>query len=168
MGYTTDFNGSFKLDRPLDPTRASYIRKFLEMRHMQRDVHVLRQLIEEGVATPNDEPFENEYGIEGAYYVGSVNSDERSAGGTIVDYNRAPVGVPGLWCEWYLTDDNLHIEWSGGEKFYNYDIWLSWLVVHFFKPWGYTLNGQVVWQGEDPYDRGELTAVDNVISSRRF
>ena len=41
------------------------------------------------------------------------------------------------------------------------------LIEHFFKRWGYTLNGEVEWEGEDSEDRGMIRVVDNVVSIGR-
>jgi hypothetical protein len=36
----------------------------------------------------------------------------------------------------------------------------------YLKPWGYTLDGSVSWQGEDNNDIGVIAVKDNVISTR--
>mgnify|MGYP000691612867 CR=1 FL=1 len=36
MGYTTDFEGTFALDRPLSPEHAAYLRAFSHTRRMAR------------------------------------------------------------------------------------------------------------------------------------
>jgi hypothetical protein len=38
MGYTTDFSGEFKLDKPLTDEQAIYVNKFADTRRMKRDV----------------------------------------------------------------------------------------------------------------------------------
>ena len=40
------------------------------------------------------------------------------------------------------------------------------LIEKFLKPWGYTLNGQVEWSGEESGDLGLLVVKDNVVSTR--
>ena len=50
MGYTTDFSGSFQLNKPLQPKIMQYLQKLAETRRMARKV---------------DEAF----GIEGEFYV---------------------------------------------------------------------------------------------------
>lgn len=72
-------------------------------------------------------------------------------------------GFPGFWCQWIPTTDRKGIEWDGNEKFYNYIEWLKLIIDRFLKPNGYTLNGTVIWQGEDSEDIGKITVVDNVI-----
>lgn len=58
------------------------------------------------------------------------------------------------------------VEWDGGEKFYDYVDWLWYIIEHFLKPWGYTVNGEVRWCGEDDEDRGTIVVVDNEVSTR--
>jgi hypothetical protein len=38
------------------------------------------------------------------------------------------------------------------------------MVDNFFKPWGYSLSGEVEWQGEDNNDFGKIMVEDNVIT----
>jgi hypothetical protein len=69
--------------------------------------------------------------------------------------------VPGIWCQWVATPDNDGIEWDGIEKFYNYVEWLAYVVKKFLNPWGYQLDGEVVWIGEslDPLDVGKINCM---------
>ena len=190
MGYTTDFDGRFNLDRKLTPEHAEYLRKFSRTRRMRRDE----------VITPNrDDPVREAVGLpvgpEGAYFVGALGwagqEDESirnirlelEKGGMrfvetynsayallgIIDYNLPPEGQPGLWCQWVPTEDLMGIEWDEGEKFYDYVAWLEYIVKHFLKPWGYVLNGEVDWGGEGcrygEEDRGTIYCVDNCIAT---
>jgi hypothetical protein len=74
---------------------------------------------------------------------------------------------PGYWCQWQPSKDGTEIEWDGGEKFYNYEEWLEYLIQHFLEPWGYVLNGTVKWSGEDAEDIGSITVTDNVVRARK-
>lgn len=64
---------------------------------------------------------------------------------------------------WWTTADGRGIEWNGREKFYHYEAWLFYLIRHFLKPWGYLLNGQVRWRGQDPADKGTIHVAHNWI-----
>ena len=75
---------------------------------------------------------------------------------------------PSLWCQWIPTEDNMGIEWDGGEKFYCYDEWLTYIIDNFLKPWGITLSGEVEYQGEDNDDRGKIIVVDNVVTVENY
>jgi hypothetical protein len=156
MGYTTDFTGRFDLDKPLELKHIQYLDQFASTRRMQRRSHIAEKYtdpLRHAVGLP--------IGEEGEYYVGaerySCDSDQ-----SVIDHNKPPVNQPGLWCNWVPTEDGLHIEWNGGEKFYHYIEWLKYLIEHFLKPWGYSLSGTVKYQGEDPDDKGVLIFADNI------
>jgi hypothetical protein len=162
MGYTTDFTGAFTLDKPLEPRHATYLTKFSETRRMYRKASVANEPdpIREAVGLP--------VGDCGSYYVGSpAEFGQDYNNPTVSDSNRPPAGQPGLWCDWAPTKDGTGIEWNGGEKFYHYVNWLAYLIDHFLKPWGYTLNGTVEWQGEDREDIGTITVENNVVTERK-
>lgn len=169
MGYTTDFSGEFEVTPPLSPEHAEYLAAFAGTRRMKRNAVETAKLLDTrraAVGLP--------VGPEGAYFVGSMDppADASSpwdaiAGQAhtpdIVDYNVPPSGQPGLWCQWTPGEDGMVIEWDGGEKFYNYVEWLEYLLKHFLKPWGYKLNGEVRWQGEDSEDMGMIRVTDNKV-----
>lgn len=184
MGYTTDFEGRFTLDRPLSPEHRVYLVAFSETRRMKRDPEkaaLLPDPIRDAVGLP--------VGDEGAYFVGGGQWEDAS----VTDVNRAPGEIsvydhppaewnrlmaeskervangtaqPGVHCDWCPTEDGTAIEWNGSEKFYEYTAWLRYLIRHFLAPWGYTLNGDVSWRGEDHSDIGVLHVVDNVVTAK--
>jgi len=159
MGYTTEFNGRFDLDRPLTKEQAAYLAQFSETRRMSRDPEVIGKLpdrLREAVGLP--------LGPQACYYVGSTESFGQDRVG-VTDYNDPPEGQPGLWCQWAPTPDSKGIEWNGAEKFYYYVEWLEYLIEHFLEPWGYTLNGVVLWEGEEEDDLGTIRIEDNVVSA---
>lgn len=39
-------------------------------------------------------------------------------------------------CHWEPTPDGKEIRWSEHTKFYDYDVWLRYLIAHFLAPWG--------------------------------
>jgi hypothetical protein len=77
-------------------------------------------------------------------------------------------GYPGIWCQWVPNEDGDLIEWDGGEKFYNYEDWIVWLIENKLKPWGYVLNGTVHWNGEDDEDSGVLEVSNNEVVSHNI
>lgn len=77
-------------------------------------------------------------------------------------------GTPGAWCGWIPTEDGMGIAWDYREKFYDYTEWLGYLIEHFFKPWGYVVNGEVMWQGEDVGDMGTIYVKDNVVTAQKY
>lgn len=158
MGYTTEFAGQFDLDKPLTEAHRTYLRQFNETRRMRRNPSLTRKRpdpVREAAGLPE--------GPEGAYFVGEDGFAGQDRGFDVLDGNRAPQGQPGLWCQWTPNEDGTAIVWDGGEKFYDYVKWLKYLIHHFLRPWGYTLNGQVAWHGEDHGDRGVIHVRDNEV-----
>lgn len=157
MGYHTDFEGSFKLDKPLSEAHKTYLDKFSRTRRMDRSeskVIGLPDPIREAVCLP--------VGERGCYFVGASGFSGQDRDESIVDYNSPP-GQPGLWCKWVPNSDGTAIEWDGGEKFYDYVSWLRYIIDHFLEPWGYTLNGEVDYRGENFNDVGTITVTNNEV-----
>jgi hypothetical protein len=160
VGYTTEFEGTFTLNSPLTELEAEYLRKFSGTRRMQRNTAEVEKLpdpVREAVKLPVSH--------EGAYFVGGAGWAGQDRDDSIVEYNDPPHGQPGLWCQWVPTEDLKGIEWDGNEKFYSYVEWLEYIIENFLKPWGYTLNGEVRWRGEEFSDIGVITVKDNAVST---
>jgi len=168
MGYTTEFEGiGFWTEPPLRPEHKEFINRFAETRHVTLDVSMV---------APG--PTRAAVGLDAGHMGANVLDDDtvdgcrtgdfdhlapRSGRRThIIDNNRPPPGVPGLWCQWVVVDSG-HIHWDGNEKFYNYEEWLTYLVETYLKPWGYVLNGTVAYQGEDADDFGRIIVADNEV-----
>lgn len=192
MGYTTDFNGCFELSRPLTETEKKYIQQFNDVRHMRRDVEKLHAVYSGKYGNPFAKTREEVYGREGEYFVGQdrkIGDEyfEQLRDETVLDFNDAPgtpdkmdnwaaywqlrqtriktgEALPGLWCGWTVDLNGTRLEWDGGEKFYNYPDWLTYLNTHFFNKWEVKLNGIICWQGENPEDKGRLIMDDSVLT----
>lgn len=167
MGYTTDFGGKFNLDKPLTNEHKAYLEKFASTRRMKRN-ESLTEKREDAVRIAAGLPV----GTDGAYFVGEGGDFGQGAGvggddiPDLVDYNYPPAGQPSLWCQWVPNDGGTAIIWDGGEKFYSYVEWIEYLIENFLKPWGYVLNGEVEWIGEDPNDRGLIVIDSNVVKTK--
>lgn len=162
MGYTTDFTGSFSLNKPLSAEHNHYLTLFGQTRRMKRNqsrASKLPDLVRNGAKLP--------IGNEGAYFVGGAGDYGQDADDSVVDFNTPPLGQPSLWNQWVPSEDGKSIMWNGGEKFYEYTHWIVYITEHFLKPWGYVLNGDVEWIGEDSDDRGMLSIKDNVLKIKR-
>ena len=152
MGYTTDFEGNITINPPLKAEHLAYLSAFANTRHMSRDERktaLLSDPVREAAGLP--------VGAQGMFYVGQVED------ASVLNHNREPDSIPGLWCQWVPTSDGTALEWDGGEKFYEYGNWMRFLVDHFLKPWGYELNGEITWQGEDNEDVGVIVVENNVV-----
>ena len=163
MGYTTDFDGFFILDRPLTHEQREYLTAFAETRRMKRDVKIA-----ESLPDPRRIITGLPIGPECAYFVGGSGPAGQDRDTSIINFNVPPIGQPGLWCQWVPSEDGTHIQWDGGEKFYSYVDWLHYLLNHFLVPWGYVLNGDVAFQGEDDNDRGVIMVRNNKVIVETF
>lgn len=153
MGYSTDFNGHFNIKPTMQQEHIAYLNEFNNTRRMQRDVDKTKKLsdpLREAVGLP--------VGTEGEFFVGV---DDES----IINHNSPPSTQPGLWCQWLVAKGGTIIE-AEGDKFYSYTEWLKYIIENFLKPWGYTVNGEVTWAGEDPSDLGKITVKNNVVLER--
>ena len=175
MGYTTEFNGSFRLSKTATPEQVKYINLFAYTRRMRRNNKVLFELykgkfgligcdkkVKNGTAIPND------YGIDGEFFCRDDNDFGQSKDSSIIDFNGPPKTQPGLWCKWELSEDGKELKWNEVEKFYGYTLWLKYLIEKFFIPWGIELNGRVRFQGEDSNDFGTITIIKNKISLQQI
>jgi hypothetical protein len=139
LGYTTEFTGRFKLNKPLDDETYNYLVKFNETRRMARKL-------------------DPKYGVEGEFYVEGTGEFGQGHEENVIDHNRPPSTQPSLWCGWRPSEDRKGIEWDGNEKFYGYCEWLAYLIKNFLTPKGYTLSGKVHYQGEESSDNGNIDA----------
>lgn len=160
MGYTTRFKGQFHLDKPLAPAHDAYLTQFAGTRRMKRD-----PLVANGLPDSVRRAAHLPIGNDGAYFTGGLGFKGQERDISVLDSNLPPDGQPGLWCHWIPSAEGTEIIWDGGDKFYEYIPWLKYLIGHFLNPWGYTLNGQVTWKGEDADDKGVIDVVDNIVSS---
>lgn len=163
MGYTTTFEGEFRLDKPLSEAHAKYLRQFARMRRMKRDAAIAETMPDApriAVGLP--------IGVYGSYFVSGVGFAGQDKDDSVLEMNDPPPGQPGLWCQWTPNEAGTAIIWDGGEKFYYYVEWLQYICDHFLKPWGYTLNGFAMWDGEWDDDNGVVVCRNNVAFRYEF
>jgi hypothetical protein len=108
MGYTTEFEGRFELDKSLSTGETRYLKVFAASRPaMMGNPNILKTL---------DDPIRSDVGLplgeDGCYFIGD-NRTGFTAG-------SPPNGQPGEYCNWIISSDRQGIEWNGQEKFYNY------------------------------------------------
>lgn len=161
MGYSTDFEGSFKLNPPATPEQIEYINKFSSTRRMMRDNRKLNKIYEGKFGLLNI-PYL--YGSDGEYFVGGLGDAGQDMDESVFNGgNEPPRTQPGLWCEWVISEDGTELKWNGSEKFYNYVEWLQYLIDNFFTRWGIELSGEVKWQGQDELDTGTIKPCKKII-----
>src|ERR1700688_2242975 len=105
------------------------------------------------------------------YYNGEIDispelSDEHATflDEALTKSNPALLGITaedgqGLYhgCDWQLSGGRLSVE---GESRGEQDEWLRLLMVRFFQPNGYTLSGEVSWEGDQSGDNGVIPIDD--------
>ena len=147
MGYTTDFDGHFTIDKPLDDETFNLVNGLATTRRMGR------------------KGLDSKYGIEGEfYYDPNTNDCGQEYDKSIINYNMPPRTQPTLWLQWVVNDDRQTIEWDYGEKFYDYVEWIEYLIDKIYEPRGYKINGVVFWEGEDGIsDTGKIEIKNNEV-----
>lgn len=152
MGYTTDFEGSFKLTKPLTPEQIAYLRKFASTRRMRRHAH-----LHESMPDPLRVAVGLPIGDECAYYVGSEEPFGQERGSHIINANDPPPGQPSVWCPWVASADGATIKWDDSENAYRYAEWVNYLLDHFLSRWGIAFaSSDVKYEGEERDDFGRL------------
>jgi len=162
MGYTTDFEGRFQLNKPLSEDQAAYLMAFGDTRRMKRDAKETAKRQD-----PKRMAARLPVGDQGAYFVGDTGHAGQGDGADVVSYNEPPKGQPGLWCQWAPSECRNYIEWDGGEKFYEYTAWLAYIIENFLEPWGFILDGEVTWHGEAPNDIGKIVVTNNQVEEQQ-
>jgi len=171
MGYNTDFLGAFDFKTPVSEEVRDYINTFSSTRHCIRDNDKIKNLIsdwQEKTYPLN----KGNLGKNGEFFVfDHINSSKYDFDfdykNLVIDYNDCGE-MPELWCQWIISDDCQHLEWDGGEKFYEYTEWLNYLIDNFFKPYNIILNGEVKFRGEEFDDIGQITIIDNEVSQTYY
>ena len=67
-------------------------------------------------------------------------------------------------CHWKPAANGVRLCWDGAENFRDYEVWLRYLIEHFFAPRGHTLDGEVRYSGEDGDDEGLLRITRNRVT----
>lgn len=153
MGYDTNFKGHWTITPALKPEHLNYLRAFTDTRHRKRVPGPDEGRLRTAVGLP--------FGEEGLFV---VDVDQE---GQVVSTNRPPAGAPGFWCEWSPSLDGTTLAWNDQEMFDEYIEWIRFLIRHFYRPWGYKLNGTVEWSGEEQGDAGRIEIKDNVVRVAR-
>lgn len=158
MGYTTKFTGRFVCTPALNNDQVAYLTALSETRRMQRKgASKLPDPLRHAVGLP--------LGVEDEYFVGGTGWAGQDRDDSVVNYNRAPGGQPGLWCKWVPSANGKFIKWNGEEKFYRSVEWIEYLHQHFLNPWGINLSGDVKWSGESSSDQGVIVANNTGITT---
>ena len=158
MGYTTEFDGEFTLNKPLDEETQTYLENFAQSRRMKRDPQKLEEMGFGPAAS---------FGVEGEFFVNEDDVDNygQTRDDSILDYNRPPSTQPGLWCQWVPNENGDALVWDEGEKFYHAAEWIKYLIDAILAPKGYVLNGVVDARGEEFGDLWYIEVTNNVVKT---
>ena len=149
MGYQTYFDGEFNISPPLTQKDNEFLTKLAGTRRMKR----------KGLG--------KEFGKDGEFFVDGGGDAGQADEPSVVDFNTPPGTQPGLWCLWVPTEDGKRLVWDEGEKFYEYVPWIKYLIVKILEPRGYTVHGEVFWEGEESGDKGIIVVKKNKVSTRK-
>lgn len=161
MGYTTYFQGSVKIEPPLNEHEVAYLKDFAGSRRMKRTAG----------------PY---FADPGGDFGQGSREDE------VLEYNQPDDEQPGLWCQWIPSDDGTELMWDRAEKFYNSAEWMTYLIQHFLKPdaraktehqplfkseagrfkyftFDHVCNGTIYAQGEQSDDLWKIVVTDNEV-----
>ena len=144
MGYSTEFEGSFKINKPVDDDTYELLYGLATTRRMKRKLGP-------------------EYGIEGEFFIAKDSFFGQDETPDIIDYNSPPITQPSLWCQWLIQEDRCTIKWDEQEKFYDYVSWIVYLIDKILKPRGYIVNCKVKWSGQSPNDTETIIVTDNKV-----
>lgn len=156
MGYTTFFQGEFKVSSPLNQECMKLLNGLAKTRRMKRDIVKLAEKYNISAADAS-----KKWGPDGELYF-DLNEDE-IIDKTILEYNQPPSDQPGLWLQWVYNPETQSIKWDKGEKFYNYIKWIQYIITKILEPRNYVLNGTVKWSGANSDDHGKIIISNNII-----
>lgn len=143
---STDFEGKFTFNKPLDDALYKLLKGISETRRMKRDI--------------------SGYGTEGEFYIAGTGLCGQNHDSTVIDYNEPPSTQPSLWCAWTPTENRQYLQWNGMEKTHHYVEWLKYLIAKLLIP-EYSISGEVTWQGGDSDDFGKIVIQDNIITVQK-
>jgi hypothetical protein len=159
MGYNTDLEGRININPPLNEAEIDYLTKFAYTRHMTRK--------------------------QGPFYINEsrVYSEPFFNDPNCMNANSPEGGQPGIWCHFIPTVDGSELIWDEGEKTYDAEEWIRYLIDTFLKPnakakdsessyfvnftFDHICNGELTAYGEDYDDRWKILVKDNVVSVKQ-
>ena len=91
----------------------------------------------------------------------------------IKEEHRDPTGatlgqdpaMPGIHCCWEIDEEGTEIHATEAYD-YGFCNWIPILIEKYFEPWGYILNGEADWDGQESGDDGTATVVNNVMTTQ--
>lgn len=154
MSYTYDLFGKISVTPALTQDQVAYIQEFsTSYRHKfapkwQSWPNPLR----EAVGLP--------VGIDGEYISSAMGAGVDFIDNCMEVDTDTPNNQPSFQCCWTTNNKGNVVQWNKLGRTFAPAPWLEYMIEHFFKPWGVTLNGKVECHGEEKDDR-TLIVVNN-------
>jgi hypothetical protein len=142
VDYKTEFQGCFRINKPLDESTYTFLRNFSFCERIGLDT------------------LENKFGVEGEFYNTPKNH--------INSLNRPPRTQPNFRCNWTIAPDKQTVVWNQDKNFEDYVQWIEYIISKILAPRGYELNGIVQWRGERFDDNGTIKIENNVVNGKRL
>ncbi len=158
MGYSTDFIGRIRIEPALNLEEVTFLKKFADTRRMKVK--------------------------QGPYFVDQASALGQDEGPNVHSWNEPSEGQPGLWCQWVPIDDGSALTWSGVEKFYEADKWMTYVIDHFLRPgakaksagdsqfasftFDHRCDGLVIASGEEYPDLWRIEVASNEVRTSRY
>lgn len=174
MGYHTEIKGGYVVTGNITPSLVSFVNEYNKARHYKVNMDAILLYFPSIV---------EQHGLNGSAGKNGefLTLDVYHYGKGFADYNTYNPSCPdSFWCQWALFDDYdasdpistcyeinekdaLWLKWDGGEKFYEYEEWLRFLILNVFEPNGVLLNGAVITYGEGYADSEYIVVKNNEI-----
>ena len=178
MSYNAYFLGAIRVTPCIEESLAKKLNKFLDIRHMRRNVEDLAALYPDEEARKEVTVFgDGDFGEEGAFYIPSVSDELTSSliAQTPIeglrsrhDVNYPPKGIPTLYSSLEIRSDSdgahSYIAWDGDEDGEAMDDWLQILTTALVKR-GYHLDGKLFASGDDIQDLWEIEVKDELVTA---
>ncbi|KAL9654140.1 hypothetical protein ABK040_016486 [Willaertia magna] len=182
MGYTTEFQGKFNLNKNL-ATNPKALQQIQILNLTRRIQYNLEEIVKKEKKTI--EEIIQLYGVEAEFYDPNLTTVlekypnpldwqfeffndnsmifEIHKNPLYLNYNSPPLCQPSLWCQWCYNKEENVLEWDGNEKFYYYVDWIVYIINVILKPEDFIVNGKINYIGEDTNDFGVIIVKNNVV-----
>ena len=104
--------------------------------------------------------------LKGSFKLNNPLTDEQY---NIINNGGDWAFAPGDYCLWILENDKQTFTWIiDSEGRWDPVKWIRYIVDNFIQPWGYFLNGEVKWFGEEDDDDGCINIKNNIVTVMKY
>lgn len=157
MSYTYDLLGKLSVSPPLNADQVAYIQEFS---HSYRHKFAPKwqswpNPLREAVGLP--------VGIEGEYISSAMGTGSDFIENCMEVDMGTPNNQPSFQCCWTTNATGTVVKWNKLGRTFAPAQWIEYMIEHFFKQWGVTLNGKVECHGEEKEDRTLIVVNKNQV-----